>query len=234
MQGRALIAMCLGAAVATTAIAAEAGAATKAQYGAKCNAAWTGKRGTKAFRTYKRHCVSAAIAATRAAHNAGNNDDPVANKARATAACRTQFPAPRRTKAKRKAFHACVAAVVSAEKQYGGRPLHATLAGSAATDADGAGTGSFTLNQGHGQLCFNVSWTNLGSVTGLQIVAVADPLAVTSLTGDANLADGNAAGCVNGLSKATIKALRQHPERYALSVLTSDFPTGAISGTLHK
>ena len=70
MQGRALIAMCLGAAVATTAIAAEAGAATKAQYGAKCNAAWTGKRGTKAFRTYKRpvpgpECLGAALAGPR-------------------------------------------------------------------------------------------------------------------------------------------------------------------------
>src|SRR5262245_29118235 len=139
MRMKVLITSCLVAAVATAAVAADAGAATKAQYGAKCNAAWSGKRGTKAYRSYKRHCIAAAIAATRAAKQAGNNDDPAANKGRATAACRTQFPAPRKTKAKRKAFKACIAAAVSAQKQYGGRPLHATLAGSPTSDTDGAG-----------------------------------------------------------------------------------------------
>src|SRR5690349_15813618 len=129
MRAKVLITSCLVAAVATAAVAADAGAATKAQYGAKCNAAWTGKRGTKAFRSYKRHCIAAAIAATRAAKQAGDNDDAGANTSRATAACKTQFPAPRKTKAKRKAFRACVAAATSAQKQYGGRPLHATLAG---------------------------------------------------------------------------------------------------------
>ena len=232
MRMKVLITSCLVAAIATAAVAAEAGAATKAQYGAKCNAAWSGKRGTKAYRSYKRHCIAAAIAATRAAKQAGNNDDSAANKSRATAACRAQFPAPRKTKAKRKAFKACVAAATSAQKQYGGRPLHATLAGSPTTDADGAGTADLTLNQGHGQICFNVSWTNLGTVTGVQVQKLADDSVVATLTDD--FTDGNGKACTNGVEKKTIMALRQHPEQYYVNVLTSDFATGAVRGTLHK
>jgi hypothetical protein len=234
MRIKLLVTTCLVAAVATASLAADAGAATRAQYGAKCNAAWTGKRGTKAFRSYKRHCISAAIAATTKAHNAGNNDNPAADHSRAVAACRSQFPAPRNTKLKRKAFRACIAAAVSAQKQYGGRPLHATLAGSATADTDGAGTATFTLNQGHGQLCFNVSWTNLDPVTGLQIQGLADDTVVTPLTGDADLTDGNATGCVNGLPKKTIMAIRQNPDQFYVNVLTSGFPTGAIRGALAK
>src|SRR5689334_21696145 len=116
------------------AAAAPAGAATPAQYGARCNAAWHAKRGTKAYRVYKKHCIAAAVAAARVARTAGDNDDATVNEARATAACRTQFPPPRRTRAKRAAFRACVAAAISAEKAYGGRPLHATLAGGPTAD----------------------------------------------------------------------------------------------------
>ena len=218
----------------TLAVAADAGAATRAQIGKKCDAAWTGKHSTKAYRTYKKGCIAAATAAIRAAHNAGNNDDDAANKARANAACRTQFPAPRRTKAKRMAFKTCVAAAVAAEKTYGGRPLTATLAGDAATDTDGTGTATFTLNQGHGQVCFNVAWTGLGVVTGLHLHAVAADAIVVALDADADLTDGNAKGCVNGIAKNTIKAIRQHPEQYYVNVHTGEFAGGAIRGTLHK
>jgi hypothetical protein len=228
-----MLAMVLAAAV-SVAVAADASAATRTQVGKKCDAAWTGKHGTKAYRAYKKGCVKAATAAVKAAHDAGNNDDATANRSRAVAACRTQFPAPRNTRAKRKAFKACVAATVSAEKTYGGRPLAATLAGDATTDADGAGTATFTLNQGRGQLCFDVRWTGLGMVSGLHIHAVADDSIVVALDTDANLADGNAKGCVNGISKTLIKAIRQHPDRYYVNVHTDEFAAGAIRGTLHK
>jgi len=60
---------------------------------------------------------------------------------RAGAACRSEFPAPRRTKARRAAFKACVSAAVAAQKMYGGRPLAATLAGDPTTDTDGGRNG---------------------------------------------------------------------------------------------
>ena len=233
MRVRTGIALLLATTV-TLAVAADAGAATRQQIGKKCEAAWTGKHNTKAYRTYKKGCIAAATAAIKAAHDAGNNDNDAANTARANAACRTQFPSPRRTKAKRKAFKACVAAAVSAEKTYGGRPLKAELKGDALTDMDGTGAATFTLNQGRGQVCFNVTWSGLGVVSGLHIHAAANDAIVVALDTDTNLADGNAKGCVNGIAKNVIKAIRQHPEEYYVNVHTDEFATGAIRGTLHK
>src|SRR4051794_16356104 len=65
------------------AMAVAAGASTAPAYGATCNAAWSGKRGTHDYRTYKKACMTAAMAATQAAHTAGDNDDAVADASRA-------------------------------------------------------------------------------------------------------------------------------------------------------
>ena len=216
-------------------MAAGAGAAAP-QYGAKCNAAWSGKRGTHDYRVYKKACMTAALAATQAARTAGDNDDDTANTSRAATACREQSPPPRRTKTARAAYRACVSAAVTAQKVYGGRPLAATLAGvsgDATTDQDGAGSATFTLNQGHGQICYDVTWTGLGVVSGLHIHAAADNAIVVPLDADAVLTDGSAKGCVNGIAKDLIKAIRQHPEQYYVNVHTDEFTAGAIRGTLH-
>ncbi|MDX6620949.1 MAG: hypothetical protein QOK36_3335 [Gaiellales bacterium] len=217
-------------------VAAGGAGAAAPQYGAKCNAAWSGKRGTHDYRTYKKGCMAAAIAATQAARTAGDNDDDAANTSRAVAACREQVPHPRRTKTARLAYRACVSVAVAAEKAYGGRPLAATLAGvsgDATTDPDGAGSASFTLNQGHGQICYDVTWSGLGVVNGLHIHAVADNSIVVALNADGLLTDGNAQGCVSDVAKNLIKTIRQHGEQYYVNVTTDDFPAGAIRGTLH-
>ena len=52
------------------------------------------------------------------------------------------------------------------------------------------------------------------------------------LDADAVLTDGNAKGCVNGVAKNLIKAIRQHPEQYYVNVHTDEFTAGAIRGTL--
>jgi hypothetical protein len=226
------IAVAMVAAV-SLAMATNAGATTPAEYGAKCNAAWTGKHGTQAYRVYKKGCVAAAVAAAKAARIAGDNDDHAANASRATAACREQSPPPRRTKVARASYHACVSAVIAAQAAYGGRPLAATLAGDVTTDQNGTGTASFTLNQGHGQICYDVSWTELGIVSALQIQLVTDNSIVVPLDTDTVLTDGNAKGCVQGVAKSLIKAIRQHPDQYYVNVLTDEFPGGAIRGTLH-
>ena len=234
MRAKIGIAFVVAAAVSLP-LAVDASAAGP-QYGAKCNAAWTGKRGTHDYRDYMKGCVAAAVAATNAARTTGDNDDDAANASRAATACRAQTPPPRGTKAARVAYRACVSAAVAAQKTYGGRPLGATLAGvsgDTTTDQDGAGTATFTLNQGHGQICYDVSWTGLGVVSGLHIHALADKSIVVALDADVNLTDGNAKGCVNNVPKKVIKAIRQHPEQYYVNVHTDEFPAGAIRGPLH-
>jgi hypothetical protein len=211
-----------------------AGAATPPQYGAKCNEAWTGKRGTPEFRVYKKACMTAALAATKAARATGDSDVSAANASRAAAACKAVSPAPRRTEAARAAHRACVSAAAAAQKAYGGRPLAATLAGvvgDATTDQDGTGTASFTLNQGRGQICYEVAWTGLGAVSALHIHAAADGAIVIPLSADAVLTDGSAKGCVS-VAKALVKTVRQHPGQYYVNVHTDEFTAGAIRGTL--
>lgn len=226
----------LAVVVVALAAAPVAGAATPPRYGATCDAAWSGKQGTKAYRAYKRACIAAATGSVQAAQGAGDSDDAGANTTRATAACRTQIPAPRRTAGARAAFRACVTAAVSAQKVYGGRPLAATLAGIAGdvtTDQDGAGSAAFTLNQGKGQLCYDVSWTGLGAATALHIHALADGAIVVPLDRDADLTDARATGCVDGISKQLLKAIRLHPEAYYVNVHTDEYPAGAVRGVLH-
>src|SRR4029077_15657003 len=124
---------------------------------------------------------------------------------------------------------------VAAQKAYGGRPLTATLAGvtgDATTDQDGTGSATLTLNPGHRQICYDVTWTALGVVSGLHIHTAADNAIVVPLDADAVLTDGNAKGCVNGIAKNLIKAIRQHPEQYYVNVHTDEFTAGAIRGTL--
>ena len=72
----------------------------------------------------------------------------------------------------------------------------AGIQGDLTTDQDGTGSATFTLNQGHGQICYDVAWSGLGTVSGLHIHLVADNSIVVPLDADADLSDGNAKGCV--------------------------------------
>jgi hypothetical protein len=215
-------------------------AQTPAQYGARCAAAWSGPKSGGAFGAYQAKCVTAATRATNKATDAGNVTNAAANRVRATAACAAQFPPPRRTAARKKAYAACVTAVVRSQVAFAGRPLKATLSGSNEVPAAGAATGTalVRLNQGQKRVCFTLAVSGLNGPataahihTGAAGATGAPVVELSPLTGLASGA-GTAKGCVNNVDAKLIKAIRQKPGDYYVNVHTAEFPNGAARGQL--
>ncbi len=119
----------------------------------------------------------------------------------------------------------------------GGRPLTATLTGTAEVpgpgDADGSGTATIRLNPGQGKVCFVLTASNITlPATGAHIhiapAGTAGPIVVALSPPDAT---GVSGGCVSA-SRTLIKAILQNPSGYYVNIHTSDFPAGAIRGQL--
>src|SRR5215218_1918756 len=139
--------------------AAPAGAATKTQFRAKCSNAWTGSKDTAAFRSFRTRCTRAATAATSDATDAGNPTSTVANGKRSKAACNVEFPLPRKTAAKKKAFNTCVTASSNAQRSYGLKALKAALRGANEVPAAGGATGtaSVRVNLAQKRVCVTLT-----------------------------------------------------------------------------
>jgi hypothetical protein len=127
---------------------------------------------------------------------------------------------------------------IASAQEDSGRPISATLTGAAEVpgpgDTDGTGTATFRLNQGKKQVCFDLSVSSIATATAAHIhrgaATVAGPVVVT-LTAPAT---GTSTGCVDNVSVALIKELRQTPEKFYVNVHNADFPNGAIRGQLGK
>ena len=126
---------------------------------------------------------------------------------------------------------------------YGeGRPFSTTLTGAAEVpgpgDPDASGTAFITLNQGQGEVCFDLSWAGIdGTVTAAHIHVGAATVAgdvVVGLFAGALAGTGSTSGCVSGVSEALIKAIRQDPESYYVNIHSDVFPAGAVRGQLAK
>ena len=126
---------------------------------------------------------------------------------------------------------------------YGqGRPFATTLTGAAEVpgpgDPDASGTAFITLNQGQGEVCFDLSWALIdGTVNATHIhvgaAGVEGPAVVTLFAG-AFAGTDSASGCVSGVSEELIKAIRQDPENYYVNLHSDVFPAGAVRGQLGK
>jgi CHRD domain len=124
---------------------------------------------------------------------------------------------------------------------YGqGRPFATTLTGAAEVpgpgDPDASGTAVITLNQGQGEVCFDLSWAGIdGTVTAAHIhvgaATEAGPVVVGLFAG-AFAGTDSASDCISGVSEELIKAIRQNPENYYVNVHSDVFPAGAIRGQL--
>jgi CHRD domain len=124
----------------------------------------------------------------------------------------------------------------------GGRPFSTALTGAAEVpgpgDPDATGQAAITLNQGRGEVCFDISWADIdGTVFAAHIhvgtATQAGPVVVTLFTGAFGGTDA-ASACVDGVDPALIKAIRQDPSRYYVNVHSTVFPGGAVRGQLAK
>jgi len=123
-----------------------------------------------------------------------------------------------------------------------GRPFSTTLTGAVEVpgpgDADASGTALITLNQGQGEVCFDLSWAGIdGTVTAAHVhvgaAGVAGPVVVPLFAAPLSGTD-RASGCVSGVSEELIKVIRQDPENYYVNVHSTVFPAGAVRGQLDK
>ena len=124
-----------------------------------------------------------------------------------------------------------------------GRPFATTLTGAAEVpgpgDPNASGTAFITLNQGQGEVCFDLSWAGIdGTVTAAHIhigsATGAGDVVVGLFTDVALAGTDSASGCVSGVSKELIKAIRQDPASYYVNIHSDVFPAGAVRGQLAK
>lgn len=116
----------------------------------------------------------------------------------------------------------------------GGRPLVADLLDSnevPPSGTGGSGTAHVTLNQGQGEVCFDIT------VNGLSGPVIADHIhrAEAGTNGGVVVSfQGQLSGCVSGVDAALIKNIRQNPAGYYVNVHTALVPSGEVRGQLEK
>jgi hypothetical protein len=121
-----------------------------------------------------------------------------------------------------------------------GRPLATDLSGAEEApgpgDADATGMAGLTLNQGQGEVCFDLSWADIdGTVVAAHIhvgpSGTAGPIVVGLLMGTPFDGTDSTSGCVQA-DADLIKAIRQDPSAYYVNVHSTVFPAGAVRGQL--
>jgi len=120
----------------------------------------------------------------------------------------------------------------------GGRRFSTELNGVAEVpgpgEPDGSGTATIRLNQGQGEVCFELTASGIEPAAAAHIhegpEGVAGPVVVT-LDPPTN---GSSSGCVSDVDRDLIRNIIQHPEEYYVNVHNAEFPDGAVRGQLSK
>lgn len=124
-----------------------------------------------------------------------------------------------------------------ANAQASGDALKATMSGPAETppgDPHGAGTASFKVDPGKGQVCYDLRVSNIATPTMAHIhkgaPGVAGPVAIPLKTPDAT---GKSSGCAQA-DPTVLSEIVQNPSAYYVNVHNAPFPGGAVRGQLTK
>jgi hypothetical protein len=119
----------------------------------------------------------------------------------------------------------------------GGRPLSADL--SSANEVPDSGTGAtgtahLTLNQGQGEVCVQVESQDLAGMVVAGHIHVGASGNNGGVVVNLGVNSASFSGCVDGVDKALIKAIRQQPENYYVNIHTTAVGSGEIRGQLSK
>jgi len=120
-----------------------------------------------------------------------------------------------------------------------GRRLTTELSGAAEVpgpaDADGSGTATIRLRPEKGEVCFELTVSNIGPATAAHIhegpKGVAGSVVVPL---DPAPTEGSSSGCVSGVDTALLRNIVQNPEQYYVNVHNEEFPDGAVRGQLGR
>ena len=121
----------------------------------------------------------------------------------------------------------------------GGRPITVEMTGAAERpgpgDPDGSGTAHFWLNYGQGQICYELSVSNITLPATAAHIHIAPPDVPGPIVVPLNAPDasGMSSGCAS-VDRDLIKAILHNPENYYVNVHNVDFPAGAIRAQLSK
>jgi hypothetical protein len=120
------------------------------------------------------------------------------------------------------------------EASQGGRPLHATLLPEnqvPPTASDGTGTALVTLNQGQGEVCWDISVSDL--TTPVILAHIHQGAAGTNgpVVVDFDEPVNGLNGCVQA-DPGLIKQIRQGPGDFYVNVHTTMFQAGEVRGQL--
>jgi hypothetical protein len=119
-----------------------------------------------------------------------------------------------------------------------GRPLAAELTGAAEVpgpgDPDGSGEVFMTLNPGLGEVCFQLSVSDIAPATAAHIhvgaAGLAGPVVVGLVPPPTS---GSSSGCVSADGELLLNII-QDPSGYYVNVHNATHPAGAVRGQLSK